>query len=50
MKLSRFVIALGFFTLVFSSCTHHSSCPAYSSDDSVDTDVESVMDIDEKNV
>lgn len=50
MKFSRFFIALGFFTLVLSACTHHSSCPAYSSEDSIDLQQESATVIDEKNV
>lgn len=50
MKFSKFVIALGFFALLASSCTHHSSCPAYSSQDVDNDNLENVLDIEETNV
>lgn len=50
MKFSKFVIALGFFALLGSSCTRHSSCPAYSSQETDNTEVESVFDLEESNV
>ncbi|MCB9194961.1 MAG: hypothetical protein H6598_01940 [Flavobacteriales bacterium] len=42
MKFSRLVIALGFLGMAFASCTHHSSCPAYSDNgiDSINNGIE----------
>lgn len=50
MKFSKFVIALGFFSLLGSSCTRHSSCPAYSSHEVDEVEVEADMKIEESNV
>lgn len=52
MKFTRFLIALGFFGLLLGSCTHHSSCPAYSDNngDSINEGVTEVMVLEDKNV
>lgn len=50
MKFSKLIIALGFFALLGSSCSHHSSCPAYNSQNVDEVETESVMTIEESNV
>lgn len=49
MKFSKLLFVLGFFALLGSSCSHGTSCPAYSSHDN-DSESEVVTDIEESNV
>lgn len=49
MKFTRFLVALGFFTMLASSCSKH-SCPAYSSDTMQEQNTETVLTIEEANV
>lgn len=50
MKFSRFLLALGFIGLLATSCSHHTSCPAYSSNDGVDSQPEVETNLQEENV